>query len=171
MVPMMRPGSDAGPVGPADTGRVVQPRQTEVEELDVPIGPDHDVVGLDVAVDDLRGVRDGERFGDLTRDADGAFERKTVGGELAERPSLHELHRDVAVGPHRAGFVDGDDVGMVQRRGKRRLPQQPLERVFLGAGVGHERAPDDFQGDVAAEPRVVRPIHLSHAPCTELVED
>src|SRR6266540_6736396 len=55
--------------------RMVQPRKTEIEELDVPIGPDHDVIRLDVAVDDLRGVRDGQRFGDLTRDADGAFER------------------------------------------------------------------------------------------------
>ncbi len=150
---------------------MVQTCKTEIEELDVPIGPDHDVIRLDVAVDDLRGVRDGERFRDLTRDVDSAFERKAVGRELAEGPPLDQLHRDVAVGPNRAGFVDGDDVGVVERRGQGGLPQEPFDRVFLGAGVGHERAPDDFQGNVAPESRVVHSIHFSHAPCTELVED
>ena len=61
----------------------LQPGQPEVEQLDVAVGPDHHVLGLDVAVHDLRGVGDGERLGDLPRDG----ERRATPAALARRAS------------------------------------------------------------------------------------
>ena len=49
-------------------------RQAEVEQLHVAVGPHHDVVGLDVAMDDPGDVRDRQRLGDLARDVDRAVD-------------------------------------------------------------------------------------------------
>ena len=65
-------------------------------------------------MNNLRAVGDRERFGDLPGDADGAFERKTLAGELAQRPSFDELHRDVAIAADGAGFVNRDDIGVIE---------------------------------------------------------
>ena len=127
-----------GRSSPPSTVVGLQARQAEIEQLDVAVGPDHHVVRLDVAVDDLRGVRDRQRFGDLPRDADGAFERQALRRQLPQRRALDELHRDVAIGVDDAGLVDGDDVGVVERRGERRLAQQPIERVVLRIGPDGE---------------------------------
>ena len=108
-------------------------RQAEVEQLDVAVGPDHHVVRLDVAMDDLRRVRDREGFGDLPRDARRAAERQALGGHLAQGRSLDELHRDVAIVANDTGLVDRDDVRVIQRGGERGLAQQAIERVVVVA--------------------------------------
>ncbi len=152
-------------------GGVVQPREAEVEQLDVAIGPYHDVVGLDVAVNDLRPVRDGQRLGDLPRDAHRPLERKILAGEFTQRSAFDQFHRDVAIVSDDAGLVDRHDVWMVERRGKRRFSQKSLEGVVLRVLIGDEYAPDDFQCDVASETRVLGAIDLSHAADTELADD
>ena len=48
--------------------------QPEIEQFDVAVRPQHDVVRLDVPVDDLRGMRNRQRFRDLPRDAERAPE-------------------------------------------------------------------------------------------------
>ena len=59
---------------------------------------------------------------------------------------------------------------MVERGGERGFAQQPIERVLFGVGAGDEHAADDFQRDVAPEPRVVRAINLAHPAGAELVD-
>ena len=58
--------------------RLGQLGQAEVEDLDVAVLRDHQVLGLQVAMDDARGVSLGEAFGDL-------------GGEVEEAPSRQRL--------------------------------------------------------------------------------
>ena len=60
--------SGVGRAGPVPIG--LRPRQPEIEQLDVAVGPYHDIVGLDVAMDDLRAVGDGKRLSHLPGDAD-----------------------------------------------------------------------------------------------------
>ena len=56
---------------------------------------------------------------------------------------------------------------MIQRRDRLRLPLEPREHVrVLREGFGQ-----DFDGDVAAQLRVPRPVHLSHSPGAERRED
>ena len=141
--------------------------EAEVEQLDVAIRPHHHVLRLDVAVDDLRRVRDGQRLGHLLRDAHHPLERDPFRRELSERRSLDELHRDVAILSDDPGVVDGDDVRMVEAGSERGLAQKAIERIVLG----DEGVADDFERDVAAEARIARAIHLAHAAGAELADD
>jgi hypothetical protein len=82
-------------------------RQTEVENLDRSIGPDQDVVGLEIAVHDPHGVSGGEAVGDLHRH----IEELTRALCLANGRAVNKLH-DKIVRPH---VVQLTDVGMIQR--------------------------------------------------------
>ena len=70
MVPRISPASVGGRRVAGRERVRLQPRQSEVEQLDVAVRPDHHVLGLDVAMHDLRGVRDRQRLGNLPPDAD-----------------------------------------------------------------------------------------------------
>ncbi len=138
-------------------------RESEVEELGVAVRTHHDVVRLDVAMDDLRRVCDRQGFGHLPCDADDAGERQPLRGELPQRRALDQLHRDVAVAADHAGLVDRDDVGMVEGRGERGFPHETVQdRLVIGG-----EPPDDLQGDVSSEPRIESAVHLAHAPGAE----
>ena len=56
--------------------------------------------------------------------------------------------------------TDGEDVGMIQRRGGARLLLEALEPI----GIERERGGQDLDGNVAAEPRIARAIDFAHAP-------
>ena len=61
-------------------------RQAEVEDLDVSVLCEYRVRRLEIAMDDGLLVRRFQPDGDLTRDADGFFDRhRTVGNPLCER--------------------------------------------------------------------------------------
>ena len=140
-------------------------RQPEVEHLHVAVGPDHDVLRLDVAMDDAGGVRGGERARHLAADVDRRC--RAVCGALddrAQRPPVDELlHDEELAGRRLADFVDGDDVGVVERRGGARLAQEALDdRRLLGAGVAHH-----LDRDRPVQPRVEGAEHLAHAAAAD----
>jgi hypothetical protein len=118
-------------------------------------------------MDDLRGVRDRERFGDLPDELDGAVDGHAVARDAAQRCAFDELHRHVAVASGHARLVNRDDVRVVQRGGERGFAQQAIERVV----AVDRRGPDQFDRDVPAEARIVGAIHLAHAARTELGTD
>ena len=64
-------------------------------------------------------------------------------------------------------FVDGADIGMVERRGGPGFVQQK----FCGGGVGRGVFGDDFDGPVALEHLVARAVDGAHAAFAELGED
>src|SRR3954451_4418394 len=68
-------GGHAGWTG-ADR-RLMHACEAEIEQLDVAIRPNHHVIGLDVTMNDLCGMRDRERFGYLPCDRDSAVERQS----------------------------------------------------------------------------------------------
>ena len=71
--------------------------QAEVEDLDLALGRDLDVRGLQVPVDDALLVRHLERLGDLRRDAQRVGDGERPGRKaLRERFAGDELHDDVA---------------------------------------------------------------------------
>ena len=99
-----------------------------------PVVGDHHVRRLDVAVDDAGGVRLRQRVGDLNRVA--TSRRRAAGSfraiTLIERLALDELHRDEVDAVFAADVVDGDDAGMVQRRGGLRF----LDEAAAAGGIG-----------------------------------
>ena len=62
-------------------------REAEVEHLDDAVGPDHDVGGLQVAMDDALLVSGLERVGDLPRDRQHLGQRQTSSASAAPRSS------------------------------------------------------------------------------------
>ena len=102
----------------AQAGQLAQRRvldrlgQTEIEQLHARLG-DHDVAGLQIAMDDPRFVRAVERLGDLDAIADHLLERQrpfrqAVGKALA----VDELHDQISV----ADVVERADVRVVELR-------------------------------------------------------
>ena len=63
--------------------------------------------------------------------------------------------------------MDGDDVRVVERRDGERLAFESLAAIRIG-GSDFGQHP---QCDIALEPRIARPIHLTHAPDAEQADD
>ena len=85
----------------------------EVHDLDLVVLGDHDIAGLDVAVDDARAVRVLERLQDAVgvRNRTLGIQRAAL-DQLLQQPSLDELHDDVRHGLRGAigkslGFLTG----------------------------------------------------------------
>ena len=143
-------------------------RQAEVHHLRMAVRGEHDVRGLQVAVDDVLLVGLVQRFG--------RFQRDLQGVELAEGPSRQSLperlpfdvlHDDAAGVAEVEQFMDAADVGMVQRR------RQPgfLQQAFAGGEIVAEAAGQDLDGDLAVQERVLREEDFPHPAFAELAGD
>ena len=119
--------------GPSRTCRVRDAGEPEIEDLHVTVGPDHEVVGLQVPVDDSRFVRPAIRASAVWTPMSRVFfdrEGGPVERISRERPPVDVLHRDegyahlpgTSRSPTRrdllSHLVDRDDVRVIQRRGR-----------------------------------------------------
>ena len=120
---------------------------------------DHDVRGLDVAVDDAVLVAEVQRLAGVGDDLDRALGRHRALGvhDVAQRDPVDVLHHDVGQRPVRglglAGVVDRDDGGMVQRGGVLRLAAEPQ----IEAGVAGQVGAQHLDRDVAVQPEYRAP--------------
>ena len=108
----------------------------EVGQFRPPLVVDQDVLGLDVAVDQVAGVGDAEPAGDLDRVGDRLLdvERADPRDPLLQRLALDVLEDDVGVAAVLAGVDHRDDVGVGELRDRARLLAEALELVGL---LGH----------------------------------
>ncbi len=133
--------------------------EAEVEDLDLAVGRELDVGGLEVAVDDALAVGLLERLGDLPRDGE-----RLVDGERAAREPLrevlarHQLHRQRHEALALLEPVDRRDIRVAERREDLRLAAEAREAL----GVLGEGGRQDLERGLAAELRVPRAVHLSH---------
>ncbi len=140
---------------------VLRARDAEVHDLHVAVGLHHDVLRLDVAVDDVQIVRHGEGLAHLRADlgdlalVDGAA---LVDGRL-QVGSAHELHDDVVGAVVLAPVVHVHDVGALQVGGGGGLLLEALGEVGVGGVLGQH----DLHGDQTAQHVVLRAVHLGHA--------
>src|SRR5207244_1687717 len=92
------------------------------EHLHVAVTPQHYVFGLDVPMNDPGGMRSGERGSDLRSDMDGRGGRQLRAiDSLAQRFAFDEFGGDEMLAVAFADFVNGDDVGMIERGGRARF--------------------------------------------------
>ena len=100
--------------------------QPEVEHLHMPACREHDVRRLQVAMDDLGGLRRFEGLADLHRDPEDLPQRHRLGGQpVLEGPAADILHGDERLPCRLAGLVDLADVGVVEGRRRLGLPEEP----------------------------------------------
>ena len=126
---------------------------------------DHQVLGLDVAMDDSRFVRRGEAGGGLCDEIERPAHFDRAGLEqLAKRLPVDVLHRDEVAVLRDADVVDRDDLRMVERGNRPRLLREPAPDLR----VGEESLREELQRDLPTERRVFRQEDLAHPAGAEL---
>ena len=144
----------------------------QIGELDFAAAGQHDVVGLDVAVDDL--LRGGglKRLGDRPDDDDGMglAEALDRAQHVADRAAVDVFHDDVAhpVGAVFAHVQHVHDIGVADRAGDLRLLDEPVDE-FSAARV--ERAGKHLRRPEHPQRLVPHEIHAAHAALSELAHD
>ena len=145
-----------------------QSRDAEVHHLHVAVIAHHDVLGLDVPMNDARVVRGAERARNLDRDLRKRVQRALpLEQEGAQRSPLHQLHHDDLTAADLTGLVDRDDVRMVQRRGCPRFAVKALQRVRLLI----QAIAEDLDRHLPAEARVPSSKDVAHTPRSQWIEN
>ena len=145
-----------------------QLREPEVEDLGEPVAGHHDVLGLEIAVDDARAMGLGEALGDLRGQVDGPLRLDPAAADhVVQGEALDQLHHDVRLAERLADLVDGDDIGMVQRRGGAGLLRKPRQPI----GVGGVLRRQELDGDVALQIEIARAKDLAHPSGTDAGEE
>ena len=89
--------------------------KTEVDDLGKTIAGHHDVFRFQVAMDNTCGVGLRETFGNLMTELDRPAEwNRTCLQQLAQRATVHPLHREVGDVVLTSDVVDRQDVRMVE---------------------------------------------------------
>jgi hypothetical protein len=94
---------------------VKKAREPEVENLYVAAPCGHEILGLEIAMDDSLFMRCGQPIGDFDCDPYRiAVVQRSGGEQRSERLPFHELHRDVSLRAVASDVVDRDDRRMIQ---------------------------------------------------------
>ncbi len=144
--------------------------QAEVEDLQAPLGRDHQVLRLQVAMDDAGAMRLGQAVRELRpevehlRDGQGAA-RQPPPQRLALDVLHHHVVRAGLVG-RLADVVDVDDVRVVERGGGARLAVEPVQQLGIGAGRAGPSGPPSGPAECRAlgRPRPSRPRPGGRSP-------
>ena len=138
---MRRADHEAGLRQSCAGSAVESPRDAEVDEQrPAARRVEHDVVGLDVAMDQTRFVRVVERIEDRDDDRERALGRQRTGAleQLPQRHAVHERHRVVDEPFAFAHKVDRQDVGVLEPRSRSGLALEALDHPGGPGDVGAE---------------------------------
>lgn len=145
--------------------------QAEVRDAQPIVFADENVLRLEIAVHQSRGVRGVEPGDRLPRERECSLEPSTIEARssiapLRERAPLHQLHHEVHATFVAASLVHRGHVGMDDPRHHLRLVQHPL-----CAALGDRNARQYFDRNAAIQDGIVCAIHRAHATATDQVDD
>ena len=142
-------------------------RDAEVHHLDVPVGAEHHVGGLHIAVDDPPRVREVQRLGHFGGDAERLVLRHPPSREpLLQGHTGHVLGCQERPSLVIADLVDLADERMIEVRGRLGFMEEPPVLTF-----GHEPREQELQRDFAIEREILGQVNLAHAPVSKPGED
>ena len=130
---------------------------------------EHDVVGLDVPMDDAA-------LGGVSQRAAGLDQQPADLGRVQLLPILHDggersaaqvLHHEVDHPARATDPVNRNDVGMLELGGGTGLALKALDEL----GVERERERQHLDGHLALERPVARAVDHRHAPAPQLLQD
>ena len=134
--------------------------QAEVEHLDAAFARDHDVGGLQVAMNDALIMGGGERVAECAGDIDDLLDREpAVGDHAVEWQTFDQLHGQEVNAVAFFDRIDGDDVRMVELCERLCLAPKAAETLGILRHFGGQY----FKSHVAAKLGVGGAIHLAHA--------
>jgi hypothetical protein len=142
--------------------------QPEVEDLDVPVRADHDVRGLEIAVDHVRPVRGGQPIRHLGRDLERRAQRQRPARDpLLERLPFHQLHRDEDGSLVLPDLVHRGHARVDHGRPRARLAQQAPAALLARDQLGRQH----LERHRAVQPLVLGPVDDPHAARAEPLPD
>ena len=129
---------------------------------------DEKIGGLDVAMDDAFGVRGVERVGDFDAEIEQRFHIEgPAGNAVLQRHAVEKFHDDEGASIVLADFVDGADIGMIQRGSGAGFAAETFERLRIADEIFGKK----FKGDEAAEFGVLGFVDDTHASAAEFFDD
>src|SRR5690349_24006979 len=144
-------------------------RETEVENLYVTFGTDHDVLGFDVTMNNAGVVRCCECVGNLDRDVEYVAELQRLASDaLPQSHAFDVFHRDEGTAVFRfPNLMDHADIWMAQPRCGACLLREAAQsfRIFTDEYGQH------FQRHTTTESRVGCEINLAHPTFTDETHD
>ncbi len=119
-------------------------------------------------MDDVVPVRVRQRVRDLARDLQRVVQRELLLAvePVAQRALVHVRHDVEEQAVRLTGVVQREDVRMIEAGGDLDLPEEAL-RAERGGELGRE----DLDRHLAMVLEVLREVHGSHAPVTQLAQD
>ena len=143
--------------------------EAEVGDFHFAAAGEHDVFGLDVAVDDAFAGRFGERGGDLPQDIERELrrERAAAANDFAQIAAGDVFLRDVMDAVFLADFVNLHDAAVHERGGRPRFVMESANVVRIAGQLGVEH----LECDLPAERKLLGQIDLGHRPAAQPAED
>jgi hypothetical protein len=135
-------------------------RQTEVQDFHPLVTRDEDVLGLEIAVDDIemmrgdQSARDFQGVGNRRPHRDGA-----VLQAAPERLAPQQFGDDIWHALSRSHVVNGDDVRVVDERRGARFLREPRQAL----GIRRDTRGENLQRDQSTEAGVARAVDVAHA--------
>ena len=134
--------------------------EAEVEHLHPPVARDHDVGGLQVAMDDPLAVRVRDRVRHGHRNVHGSRDGPPFGWNgRRQRLPIDKLHGQEVNALAFLYGIERHHIGVIECGDRARFAMEPGQPVAIGRQVRGQ----DLQGDIAAEPGVFGPIDLTHS--------
>ncbi len=142
--------------------------QTEIQNLRMAIARDHDVVGLQIAVDDPGSMSFCQSFGRVLQKSQKLSQfRMFTMNLLAQRLAIDELHRDEVRAIGFTNLVDVRDVRMIEGRGRLCLANEAFHPFAIRGNLGRQK----LQRNFTIEFCVLRQINLTHSARTDFGKD
>jgi hypothetical protein len=144
-------------------------RETEVHDLHRVIVSDEDVGGLDVAMDDLLGVRRAKPLADLLCDGDTALplQPAVISKDLRQTPAGEVLHGDGMGSLDLQEVVKANDVLVRDLPGVLQFVDESTNHRFVHGDLGIQ----DLEDQLLVDGRVLDEIDVTEAPAPDLAHD